>query len=143
MGRSPSRRLNRGRSWHAYHHGLISNTLCHQQRKLDRTTDKTWEANLKLGARYYNPTTARFTQPDPSGQEPNTYNYASCNPTNRTDPTGRFSFFQAILGCAEGIGAALSTGIAEASLVLGPEAPPLVLTTVCLVGGTVQGFALE
>ena len=45
---------------------------------------------LKLGARYYNPTTGRFTQPDPSGQEPNTYNYASCNPTNNTDPTGRF-----------------------------------------------------
>jgi hypothetical protein len=39
---------------------------------------------LKLGARYYNPTTGRFTQPDPSGQEPNTYNYASCNPTNNT-----------------------------------------------------------
>jgi RHS repeat-associated protein len=43
---------------------------------------------LKLGARYYNPTTARFTQPDPSGQEPNNYNYASCNPANYTDPTG-------------------------------------------------------
>ena len=28
---------------------------------------------LKLGARYYNPTTARFTQPDPSGQETNTH----------------------------------------------------------------------
>jgi RHS repeat-associated protein len=47
---------------------------------------------LKLGARYYNPTTARFTQPDPSGQEPNTYNYASCNPTNNTDPTGLSGF---------------------------------------------------
>ena len=44
--------------------------------------------DLKLGARYYNPTTARFTQPDPSGQEPNTYNYATCNPANSTDPTG-------------------------------------------------------
>jgi len=44
--------------------------------------------HLKLGARYYNPTTGRFTQPDPSGQEANTYNYASCNPANRIDPTG-------------------------------------------------------
>jgi RHS repeat-associated protein len=43
---------------------------------------------LKLGARYYNPTTARFTQPDPSGQEANAYNYASCNPANYTDPSG-------------------------------------------------------
>jgi RHS repeat-associated protein len=43
---------------------------------------------LKLGARYYNPTTGRFTQPDPSGKEANTYNYATCNPVNSTDPTG-------------------------------------------------------
>jgi RHS repeat-associated protein len=43
---------------------------------------------LKLGARYYNPTTGRFTQPDPSGQEANTYNYAACNPVNSTDPSG-------------------------------------------------------
>ena len=43
---------------------------------------------LKLGARYYNPTTGRFTQPDPSSQETNTYNYASCDPVNSSDPTG-------------------------------------------------------
>jgi RHS repeat-associated protein len=56
---------------------------------------------LKLGARYYNPTTARFTQPDPSGQEPNTYNYASCNPINNTDPTGLFPC-QGFNECASG-----------------------------------------
>ncbi len=28
---------------------------------------------IKFGARYYNPTTGRFTQPDPSGQESNRY----------------------------------------------------------------------
>ena len=44
--------------------------------------------HLKLDARYYNPTTGRFTQPDPSGQEANTYNYASFNPVNSADPTG-------------------------------------------------------
>jgi RHS repeat-associated protein len=43
---------------------------------------------LKLGARYYNPTTGRFTQPDPSGVEANTYNYASFNPVNSADPSG-------------------------------------------------------
>jgi hypothetical protein len=47
--------------------------------------------NLKLGARYYNPTTGRFTQPDPSGKEANTYNYTSCNPVNSTDPSGECS----------------------------------------------------
>lgn len=45
----------------------------------------------KLGARYYDPTLGRFTQPDPSGQENNTYAYASCNPTNSADPSGLVS----------------------------------------------------
>jgi len=43
---------------------------------------------IKFGARYYEPATGRFTQPDPSGQEPNIYNYAGCNPINNIDPTG-------------------------------------------------------
>jgi RHS repeat-associated protein len=43
---------------------------------------------LKLGARYYNPTTGRFTQPDPDALYGG-YVYASDNPTNFTDPTGR------------------------------------------------------
>jgi RHS repeat-associated protein len=42
----------------------------------------------KFGARYYDANTGRFTQPDPSGQEPNRYAYAQCNPTNQTDPSG-------------------------------------------------------
>jgi RHS repeat-associated protein len=43
---------------------------------------------LKLGARYYNPTTARFTQPDPAATCGG-YTYANDNPTNYTDPSGR------------------------------------------------------
>ncbi|NJC24236.1 RHS repeat-associated protein [Arthrobacter pigmenti] len=42
----------------------------------------------KLGARYYDSTTGRFTQPDPSALEQNRYTYAECSPTNNTDPTG-------------------------------------------------------
>lgn len=42
----------------------------------------------KFGARYYDATTGRFTQPDLSGQEANTYAYAECNPVNKTDPSG-------------------------------------------------------
>lgn len=42
----------------------------------------------KFGARYYNPTTGRFTQPDPSAQEANRYIYAAANPCNNSDPTG-------------------------------------------------------
>lgn len=41
-----------------------------------------------FGARYYDATTGRFTQPDPSDQEANTYAYAKCNPINFVDPTG-------------------------------------------------------
>jgi len=42
---------------------------------------------LKLGARYYNPTTGRFTQPDPAALIGG-YAYAGDNPANATDPTG-------------------------------------------------------
>jgi RHS repeat-associated protein len=43
--------------------------------------------HLKLAARYYNPTTGRFTQPDPATLYGG-YAYAGDNPTNNTDPTG-------------------------------------------------------
>ena len=43
---------------------------------------------IKLGARYYNPTTGRFTQPDPSGQETNNYVYAGNNPITNSGPNG-------------------------------------------------------
>jgi RHS repeat-associated protein len=59
---------------------------------------------LKLGARYYDPTLARFTQPDPSGKEPNTYNYASCNPVNSTDPSGLFGWGDAWNGLVAAAG---------------------------------------
>jgi RHS repeat-associated protein len=42
----------------------------------------------KLGARYYDTTTGRFTQYDPAGQEANPYSYAGCNPINAKDPSG-------------------------------------------------------
>lgn len=51
----------------------------------------------KFGARYYNPTTGRFTQPDPSGQETNTYLYAGANPITNTDPSG-LSFLDGFAG---------------------------------------------
>jgi RHS repeat-associated protein len=49
----------------------------------DTTTGAT-----KFGARYYDPNTGRFTQPDPSGQEHNPYAYAGNNPITYSDPTG-------------------------------------------------------
>ncbi len=56
----------------------------------------------KFGARYYDPTTARFTQQDPSGREANAYAYVGGNPVNFVDPSGLVDvdcgFFEA--GCS-------------------------------------------
>nr|WP_247697491.1 RHS repeat-associated core domain-containing protein [Streptomyces sp. b94] len=49
-----------------------------------------------MGHRYYDPTLGRFTQPDPSGQEQNAYLYAAGDPINDSDPTGLFSFADAV-----------------------------------------------
>ena len=54
---------------------------------------------IKMGARYYNPTTGHFTQPDPSGQEANRYAYASNNPTTHNDPTGLCGEWYSLVGC--------------------------------------------
>ncbi|MGQ4354915.1 RHS repeat-associated core domain-containing protein [Streptomyces drozdowiczii] len=60
----------------------------------------------KMGARYYDPTLGRFTQPDPSGQETNTYLYATGDPINHTDPSGLFS-----VGDALGVAGDAITGV--------------------------------
>ncbi|OLZ43159.1 hypothetical protein BS329_40180 [Amycolatopsis coloradensis] len=43
------------------------------------------------GYRHYNPAYSRFTQPDPTGQEPHDYAYAQGDPINNSDPTGAVS----------------------------------------------------
>jgi uncharacterized protein RhaS with RHS repeats len=88
--------------------------------------------HLKLGARYYNPTTGRFTQPDPSGKEANTYNYASCNPVNGNDPTGLSAS-----GC---IGATVLFGAAAALALTGVGAP-ISMFAIGLAGEVGTGFA--
>ncbi|WP_420174909.1 RHS repeat-associated core domain-containing protein [Luteococcus sp. OSA5] len=43
---------------------------------------------IRMGARWYDPSIARFTTADPSGQEQNPYLYAAANPINNVDPSG-------------------------------------------------------
>ncbi|MDN3482858.1 RHS repeat-associated core domain-containing protein [Arthrobacter sp. APC 3897] len=51
----------------------------------------------KFGARYYNPAIGRFTQIDPSGQDPH-YSYAGNNPITSSDTSGLFSLGDAVSG---------------------------------------------
>lgn len=63
----------------------------------------------KLGVRYYDPKLGRFTQPDPTGQEANSYLYAGGDSINNADPTGAASGACIAIGAAIGV-SALSTG---------------------------------
>ncbi|MGQ0680518.1 MAG: RHS repeat-associated core domain-containing protein, partial [Actinomycetota bacterium] len=62
----------------------------------------------KFGARYYDPVIGRWTQPDPSGMDANSYAYAGSNPANFVDPSGLASdpFPSRIKLCKEGTVAA-------------------------------------
>ncbi|MCU1497697.1 MAG: sle [Acidimicrobiales bacterium] len=44
--------------------------------------------DYKIGARWYDASLGRWTQPDPSGQDPNPYAYANNDPINQADPSG-------------------------------------------------------
>ncbi|MBG6181854.1 RHS repeat-associated core domain-containing protein [Arthrobacter sp. CAN_A1] len=71
----------------------------------------------KFGARYYDPTIGRFTQMDPSGQDPH-YTYAGNNPINYMDPSG-LSFGDFLGGVIEagitGVGGAI-VGLSKATV---------------------------
>ncbi|MFD4880244.1 RHS repeat-associated core domain-containing protein [Streptomyces sp. NPDC058420] len=87
----------------------------------------------KMGARSYDRTTNRFTQPDPSGKETNPYLYATGDPINRVDPTGLFGWPEVgalVLGTAIGAAATLVTRSPLAGGIIGG----------CAVGALAEGF---
>ncbi|MFD7700686.1 RHS repeat-associated core domain-containing protein [Streptomyces caelestis] len=66
----------------------------------------------KMGHRYYDPHLARFTQPDPSGQETNPYLYAGGDPVSNSDPSGLSSLGAAleVAGIGPTVGALAASG---------------------------------
>jgi RHS repeat-associated protein len=57
----------------------------------------------KLGIRYYDPTLGRFTQQDPTGQDPH-YTYALNSPITLSDPSGAITVVEGTLYAASLIG---------------------------------------
>ena len=64
----------------------------------------------KLGIRYYDPTQTRFTQPDPTGQDPH-YTYARNDPCNFIDPSGSLTCRQSVFLAAVGVGLLAMAGV--------------------------------
>ncbi|GAA1342959.1 RHS repeat-associated core domain-containing protein [Saccharothrix algeriensis] len=85
-----------------------------------------------LGYRVYDSAYARFRSPDPTGQEPNPYNYAQGDPINNSDPTGAYSW--ADLGQDIGSHGGQIVGLAIGGAVCAGTAG-----VGCLVGGVAAG----
>jgi RHS repeat-associated protein len=86
----------------------------------------------KLGARYYNPSDGRWTQLDPSGQNPG-YAFAADNPVNEQDPSGTYGIRDAALDCARAI--IQTEEFSYAAILLGlPEAGALEYAGSCAIG---------
>ena len=75
---------------------------------------------VKVGLRYYQPDHARWTQPDPTGQEANSYLYAASDPSNNTDPDGSYTARDAVGGY-----------VGQASFEAGREATKNLLLITC------------
>lgn len=98
----------------------------------------------KFGARYYDATTGRFTQMDPTGQEANAYVYANNNPINNTDLAGTLTVLQAIavgaVGAAVTAGVGLIPGVGPAIAAAAGGCAGGALTTVFQGGTFIAGF---
>jgi RHS repeat-associated protein len=94
----------------------------------------------KLGIRYYDPTLGRFTQPDPTRQEQNSYAYASNTPASSTDVDGACNWFcrQKAKVLATGAALAFSTALAGLLSSIGSP-PPLTALLVGAAGGCAGG----
>ncbi|OKA10059.1 RHS repeat-associated core domain-containing protein [Amycolatopsis regifaucium] len=95
------------------------------------------------GYRHYNPVYSRFTQPDPTAQEDNTYAYAQGDPINYSDPGGT----KASKGCT-GAGVAAIFGLVGAAAAIagtgatGGALAPVAIQTSITATGAITGAAI-
>ncbi|MCY7286828.1 MAG: DUF6531 domain-containing protein [Cryobacterium sp.] len=101
--------------------------------------------HYKLGARFYDPSTGRFSQYDPSGQETNPYAYAGCNPINAADPTGLVCTPTRLLEYAGVYGGSAAAITAAAAALTGPIDPLLTILGggIGVVAGILYGLAVD
>jgi len=108
---------------------------------------------IKLGIRYYDPTQARFTQQDPTGQDPH-YLYAAGCPSTYNDPTGaksrigaafdrggKYGGYAATGGAVVGCGVGAVTGALGGAAALGAGAVPGAFIGCGVVGTATAGVA--
>ena len=91
----------------------------------------------EMGARYYDPTTGRWTSQDPigfDGGDPNFYRFVINSPTNATDPAGLWSWSGAFGGAATGGGTGAGVGALAGLPFAGVGAAPG-----ALIGGGIGG----
>ncbi|MEN6520469.1 MAG: RHS repeat-associated core domain-containing protein [Armatimonadota bacterium] len=88
---------------------------------------------LQLGVRYYDPSTGRFTQPDPAKDGNNYYIYSGSSPIIWTDPTGLYIKGNGAASCGT-----LPKLIKKASDILNNNATCIAALT--KYGGTHNGF---
>lgn len=96
------------------------------------------DGTTKFGARFYDSTTGRFTQYDPSGQEAHPYAYARCNPVNVADSTGLVSEY-----CDEAAAFVVGAPFVVWGWALGATAGAILSPAGLLVGMFLPGMMCE
>lgn len=95
-----------------------------------------------LAARYYDPKLGRFTQPDPSGQEANTYLYSDADPVNLSDRSGQ-NAVDCVTGYVAFGGALLSGAGAAISAISTPLTTAAGAAAFLGFGGATLGLVAE
>ena len=109
------------------------------------TTGASPSGFVDLRARWYSPTTANFTRPDPLVTKTHKpYEYAGDDPTTLTDPTGMCGCAAHVLADISAISDAIALFGTLSSLALGPAGLPLAIASAYIgvsLGATAGAFS--